>query len=143
MSNGESQLKTIASFRDLPLAELAKTKLESEGIPCFLQNKNLVAVDWLYSFAIGGVKLQTPEEYGDMAKQILDKDCSAELAAVEEEFPELEKSDLCEKCNSPNLITLDARRKAGAWSLILGIPLIFFRKRYQYADCSHIMKLER
>ena len=141
MSNRESRLKTIASFRDLPLAELAKLKLESEGIPGFLQNKNLVAVDWALSFATGGVKLQVPEEQADLAIQILDEDCSADLAGVDEEFPEPEKSDLCEKCKSPNLKTLDARRKAGAWSLLLGIPFIFLRKRHQCADCGHTMKL--
>ena len=135
-----SQLETIADFRDLPLAELAKTKLESEGIPCFLQDKNLVGIDWMYSFAIGGVKLQVPEEHAGIAKQILNEDCSAELAMVEEEFPAIEKSDLCEKCHSGNLTILDATRKAGAWSLLLGFPFIFFRKRYQCIDCGHLMK---
>lgn len=141
MSNGNSQLKTIASFRDLSLAELAKAKLESEGILCFLQNKNMVAIDWGLSFATGGVKLQTPEDSVEAAKQILDEDFSSELEVLENEFPEPEKSDLCEKCNSPNLITIDARRKVGAWSLLLGIPFIFFRKRHQCADCGHTMKL--
>ena len=143
MSDEGSRLKTIASFRDLPLAELAKTKLESEGILCFLQNKNLVAVDWGLSFATGGVKLQTPEEHAEIAKQILDEDCSADLASIEDEFPEPETSDLCEKCDSPNLISLDARRKAGAWSLLLGFPFIFLRKRRQCADCGHTMKWAR
>lgn len=140
MSHGESQLKTIANFRDLPLAELAKAKLKSESIPCFLQDKNLVGIDWMYSQAIGGIKLQVREEHMDIAKQILNEDCSADLKMVEEEFPALEKSDLCEKCSSPNLIILDATRKAGAWSLLLGFPFIFFRKRYQCTECSHIMK---
>lgn len=143
MSKGEFKLITIANFRDLPLAELAKLKLDSEDIPCFLQDKNLVGVNWMYSNAIGGVKLQVPKEYIDSAKQILNEDCSADLATVEDEFPPRDINDLCEKCKSPNLIILDARRKAGAWSLLLGIPLIFFRKRYQCTDCDHIMKRGR
>lgn len=141
MSNEESRLKTIAKFWDWPLAELAKIKLESEGIPCFLQDKNLVGLNWMWANAIGGVRLQVPTEYIDTAKQILNKDCSAELAAMEEEFSAMEKKDLCEKCNSPNLKILDATRKIGAWFLLFTIPLIFFRKRYQCADCGHIMKL--
>ena len=143
MSNLESRLKTVAKFWDLPLAELAKMKLESEGIPCFLQDKNIVGINWLYANAIGGVRLQVSEEHVETAKQILNKDCSAELAAMEEEFSKQEKRDLCEKCNSPNLQIVDSTRKIGAWFLLFTIPLIFFRKRYQCADCGHIMKLGR
>ena len=55
-------LKTVASYRDLPLAELAKAKLESEGIYCFLANKNHIAMNWLYSFALGGVKVQVKKK---------------------------------------------------------------------------------
>jgi hypothetical protein len=146
MSIENPELITIASYRDLPVAELAKAKLESEGILCFLQGKNLVGVDWLYSFAVGGVKLQVAEQEADNAKEILNEDCSEELDLVEDEFPQPEKNEICEKCHSPNLRVLDARRKAGAWSLlfwwlIMAIPLIFFGKRYQCENCQHVMKL--
>jgi hypothetical protein len=141
MSNGNSQLKTIASFRDLSLAELAKAKLESEGILCFLQNKNMVAIDWALSFATGGAKLQVPEDHVELARQILDEDNSADLIFAEDDFPTIEKSDLCEKCDSSNLKTLDARYKAGAWFLLLSIPFAIFGKRRQCDDCGHIMKI--
>lgn len=145
MLNNDSRLKTVARYYDLPLAELAKLKLESENIPCFLQDKNMVGIAWQYSFAVGGVRLKVPEELVDSAKQILNEDCSGDLELVEEEFPQQDKSDICEKCHSSNIRVLDARRKAGAWSLllwwlILAIPLIFIGKRYQCDDCHHIMK---
>jgi hypothetical protein len=139
----KSRLKTIAKFQYLPLAELAKIKLESEGILCFLQDKNMVGINWMYSNAIGGVKLQVPVEHEDIAKKILDKDCSAELDMVEEEFSTIGNSGLCKKCNSPNLTIINSTRTAGAWSLLLGIPFIFFRKRYKCTDCHHIMKMGR
>ncbi len=141
--DGDNRLRTIASFRDVPLAELARSKLESEGIPCFLKDKNLIAIDWAYSFALGGVKLQVREADAERAKAILNEDHSADLEEIEEEFPALKPGDLCEQCHSPNLKVVDASRKAGAWSLLLGFPFIFFRKRYQCVDCGHRMKMKR
>ena len=133
-------LKTVASFRDLPLAGLAKSKLDSEGIPCFLANKNLIGINWLYSFALGGIKLQVRESDVENAKKILNHDHSSELEELEDQFPELGKDDLCTKCGSSNLSVVNTTRKAGALSLLLHLPLIIFRKRYRCLDCGNIMK---
>lgn len=138
-----AQLKTIASFRDLPLAELAKAKIESEGIPCFLANAYHVGVNWLYSFALGGVKLQVYSPDVEKAKQILNEDRSDDLASIEDEFPKPDVSDYCHKCSSRNISLIRDSRKAGALSLLMGFPLVFFRKRYKCEDCGHIMKAGR
>jgi len=51
-------------FRDLPEALLAKGKLESLGIPCFLADENMVRLDWFISNLLGGVKLLVaPEDF--------------------------------------------------------------------------------
>jgi len=52
-------------------AHLMKTRLESEDIECFLQDENMVAANWLYSNAIGGVKLLVREEDAERAAKIL------------------------------------------------------------------------
>lgn len=137
------QFKTIASYRDLLLAELAKSKLESEGIYCFLENENLVGVNWLYSFAVGGVKVRVKAEDVEAALEILNKDQSSVLDEMEEDFPPPTQDEVCSKCGSSNLELLDASRKAGALSLLLAFPFIFFRKRYRCKDCGHIMKLKK
>ncbi|MCP3923770.1 MAG: DUF2007 domain-containing protein [Desulfobacterales bacterium] len=133
------QFKTIARYRDLPLAELAKSKLDSEGIYCFLANKNHVGANWLVSFALGEVKVQVKTEDAEVALKILNKDQSSELIEIEETFPALTQNDLCIKCSSSNIVLLNTTRKAGAFSLLLGLPFIFFRKRYKCIDCGHIM----
>ena len=79
-----SRLVTIAQFRDLPVAGLAKSKLESAGIICFLDNEYTVGANWLYSNALGGVKLNVPEEYAEEAKSILDEN-TAPIATEESE----------------------------------------------------------
>ncbi len=136
------QFTTIASYRDLPLAELAKSKLESEGIYCFLADKNHVGINWLYSFALGGVKVQVRTEDAEAALRHLNEDQSSALSEIEENFSPLTQDDLCIKCGSSNIILHNSSRKAGALSLLIGFPLIFFRKRYKCKDCGHVMKLK-
>ncbi len=122
------------------MAELAKSKLESEGIHCFLADKNLIGIQWLYSFALGGVKVQVKDEDFEKAINILNEDRTSALLEISEDFPAIEKNDLCVKCNSSNITVIQASRKAGALSLLLGFPFIFFRKRYKCNDCGFIMK---
>jgi hypothetical protein len=133
-------LKTVATFRDLPLAELAKSKLESEGVYCFLANKNHVAMNWLYSFALGGVKVQVKKDDFELAQKILGEDHSTLISEIENDFPPLEKNEFCNKCGSSDLEMIQFHRKAGAFSLLFGFPFVFFRKRYKCRDCGNKQK---
>lgn len=134
------EMNTIASFRDVPLAELAKAKLESRGIYCFLANKNHIEMNWLYSFALGGVKVQVRSEDTEEAIRILNEDNSDDLEYIDHDFPPVEKNDLCEKCGSANISVINFSRKAGALSLLFGLPLLLFGRRYKCQDCGHRMK---
>ncbi|MCI5145931.1 MAG: DUF2007 domain-containing protein [Candidatus Electrothrix sp. AR3] len=134
------ELETIASYWDLPLAELAKAKLESEGIYCFLLNKHHVGVNWLYSQAVGGVQVQVQAKDAEAAKKILEADESALLAEMEEEFPEAEQEDSCTRCGSTNLSYINLSRRAGALTILLQIPLILFGIRSKCRNCGHKMK---
>jgi len=40
---------TVAKFRDLPEALLAKGSLESAGMACYLIDDNMIRMDWFYS----------------------------------------------------------------------------------------------
>lgn len=133
-------LKTVATYRDLPLAELAKSKLESEGIYCFLANKNHIAVNWLSSFALGGVKVQVRKDEFEVAQKILSEDHSNSISDIETDFPPQDINDFCIKCGSPELEMIQSQRKAGAFSLLLGFPFIFFRKRYKCKNCGYKQK---
>ncbi|MCP5419426.1 MAG: DUF2007 domain-containing protein [Gammaproteobacteria bacterium] len=70
---------TIASFDFLPLAEIARGRLRAEGIDCRLADQHLVQTDWLYSLAVGGIKLQVAAEDAERAHAILNSDFSGEL----------------------------------------------------------------
>ncbi len=65
------QLATVARFTTLTEAMAARAALEAAGIPCFLQDENVVRIDWFYANFIGGLRLQVePEDEAD-AREVL------------------------------------------------------------------------
>lgn len=130
-------LVTIAQFRDLPEAGLAKSKLESAGITCFLDNEFTIGANWLYSNALGGVKLNVPEENAEEAKAMLEE--TTESIASEESEEHLEDS-ACPICGSTEIEAKNFTRKFAALTLIFSLPLLLFWKRYSCKNCGHRWK---
>ena len=64
-------LITINTYRDVIDANLDKGYLESQGIECHLKNENVVAANWLYSQAVGGIELQVEEAKAKEALEYL------------------------------------------------------------------------
>ena len=63
--NDPTRWVTVATFWQPTHAHIARLKLESEDIDCMIIDENLVATDWLYASAVGGIKLQVPEPVKD------------------------------------------------------------------------------
>lgn len=135
-----SDFVKIAEYRDLPIAELAKSKLDSENVPCYLTNKHHVGMNWLYSQALGGVALYVRHQDEKRANLILNTDESDLITGLEDHFPEPDKADICEKCGSTNLSYINRSRFFGAISLLFGMPFILFGVRYKCRECGHTMK---
>ncbi len=130
-------LVTIAQFRDLPEAGLAKSKLEAAGITCFLDNEYTVGANWLYSNALGGVKLNVPEENAEEAKAILEENTES---IASEEAEELLPDSACPACGATEIETKNYTRKFAALTLLISLPLFLFWKRYSCKSCGHRWK---
>lgn len=65
----ENSLITIATFSFADRMGLVRSKLESEGIECFVQDE-LVSQTYIVN-AVGGMKLQVKEEDAERAAQII------------------------------------------------------------------------
>ena len=81
----------IASFTTVGEAEAARSALDAAGIPCRIGDENTISIDWLYSNALGGVKLLVDEEDRDDALEVLrqtPEDAPPELAENAEELEE-------------------------------------------------------
>jgi hypothetical protein len=67
---------TIARYDSMPEAHIAMGRLHAENIDAWLADEHLVQTDWLYSIAVGGIKLQVRAGDVEQALQALDKDYS-------------------------------------------------------------------
>jgi putative signal transducing protein len=101
-------LVTLRAYRDPIDAELAKTRLEGAGIPAVVADQHLVGMNWLYSVAIGGVKLKVDESDLARARDALREDRSADLRAIPDTESEPAQSEPAEE--SPE-ITLAAEEQ--------------------------------
>ncbi len=70
---------TVATYDFWPDAEIARGRLRVEGVEAHLADQHLVQTDWLYSIAVGGIKLQVAPRDVDRACEILAHDYSGEL----------------------------------------------------------------
>jgi hypothetical protein len=114
-------LVTVRRYRDLSEAIVARSLLESAGIPVYLRDENLVRLDWQVSNFIGGIRLQV--EAGDerSAVELLDQPTSPTIQLGEgEEFDQ----PRCPSCGSTNITFEGASRGAALASLyILSLPM--------------------
>ena len=128
---------TLRSYRDLIDAELAKSQLESAGIPALILDQHLASIQWLYSNAIGGVKLKVDESDLDAALDVLQDERTADLAEIPESQSPPIDGDFCPVCGSPEVRASRVRRTAAALSLATGLPLVAWRRRWICGSCGH------
>lgn len=62
---------TIRTCSTLPEAHLMQSALAGSGIDSFLPDENTVQVDWLWTNAIGGIRLQVAEADAARANEVL------------------------------------------------------------------------
>lgn len=135
------RLVTIATFSQPAEAYVLKAKLETEGIWSFVADELTVTTYWLYSNAIGGVKLQVREQDVERALDILGiQQNSVDL--VEDEFDEEDEEPKCPNCNSLNIYyERYANRGLFASWLLLGFPLPFLKRKWRCGDCGYEWKI--
>ncbi len=61
----------LRRYRDMPTAFIEKGVLDAAGIKAFLQDDNVVRMDWLWPNAMGGIKLIVREKDAEEAEAIL------------------------------------------------------------------------
>ncbi len=79
---------TIATYDRTIDAHIALGRLTAEGIEAQLFDDNMVQMDWLYSIAVGGIKLRVARGDAKAARQVLETDYTAVLDEDDHEGPE-------------------------------------------------------
>ena len=131
---------TVAAFIDEPRAEIVRGRLLVEGIEATLRDQYLVGINWLYSRAVGGVKLEVDVAHAGEAARILANDYSDPLE-------EQKEGGLlsCAKCGANEVVSYDPLRILAAFTLfpmwplvlLLGIPFIKWEARAVCLNCRH------
>lgn len=135
---------TIATFDDLGVACIARGRLESAGVPCFLLNEHLVAMNPLYANLVHGIGLVVFERDEAVARELLTGGLSrADLAEEDKALgPDIETAlfepDLaCPRCGSTDIKEFSLRRPLLAVSFLLfGMPLKFGASAYTCRICG-------
>jgi DNA-directed RNA polymerase subunit M/transcription elongation factor TFIIS len=129
---------TVASFSQPVEAHLARTKLESEGIPCVVGDENLVRVDWFLSNAVGGVKVMVPRAEAEHARDVLRP--RPRLVVVERGEP-ADGEMICPRCHCDDVYYRRYnRRVAGVFMLLLGFLIPWRDSRWTCTRCGYEWK---
>ncbi|MEA5582548.1 hypothetical protein VB620_14510 [Nodularia harveyana UHCC-0300] len=107
---------TVATFTNSPEANLAKQRLESEGVKCLLQNESTVNAAWHLSVAVGWIQLQVAQENIDLAKSIL---------VSELDYQSVSDSEMEEDDDIPSLSWADKTADRAFITAVISLLFIF------------------
>jgi hypothetical protein len=133
------RLVTVETFAAPWEAQLARARLEAEGIDSQLADEHLARLG--LSGAIGGVRLQVREEDAEIAVQVLRREARLpELYLVTDEEALRPR---CPGCNSDSLTLERWSRLLFVGSLLLfRIPILIPRRRWKCRHCGGLWKDE-
>jgi hypothetical protein len=125
---------TVARFSLAIEAHIARAKLESEGIPAFVADEHTITAQWLYSNAMGGVRLQVPNSCANNAREILATDYTESLV-TEQGFDPV----TCPSCGSNDVKPIiNGQRMAFIVFLFLHFPFWPFSRKIKCLQCKAI-----
>ena len=115
-------LVPVNSYRDPIEAELAIVRLEQAGISATLVDQYLTSIQWLYSNAIGGVKVMVEDADLDAAREALNEMQPPGLSTLPEAIEPIGIEARCPSCGSEKFTPRGfngMRRRFHFWSTSL------------------------
>lgn len=138
-----ADLVILETYPEYFSAHIIKQRLEAEGIPAFLQDENMITMDWLYKQALGGIKLRVSSLDVDKAYEFItlwQKEGAAQTEDVtyDEDTEQLDPDNkICPHCGSKNTRKEEYQKKTGFLGiLMLGFPLMFSSNKWYCFHCG-------
>lgn len=129
-------MKTIATFSKPEEAHLFRMRLEAAGIPAFVQDEYMVQMDWLYSNAIGGVRVQIADEDVPAAREFLEADT--------EQISQNSVSPTCPACGSDDTIPDPFPHRFSLFGFFeTELPFLTFRNRLRCRSCNCVFRVDQ
>lgn len=131
------ELVTIKTYDNSIETHLMKSKLEFEGVKCFVFDENIVSFNPLLSVAFGGIKIKINKK--DLLK------ASNVIKAINEYKYLDEENELikCSNCNSVDFYSgfISLKSVKGVVSIIISIIFtvypIYYRTLYKCKSCGN------
>lgn len=134
---------TVAVFREPAHAHLARGFLESAGIPSSVEDEHTVGINWLYSDAVGGVKLCVPEPHAAEAASLLAGQAEESAEEAAEYRRVAGTGDVCPSCKSESVSPSNFATRVKALVLLGGpaaapaIPFVLWNDKWNCRNCGH------
>lgn len=117
-------------------AQIAKSQLDAAGIVARIENEHMVNMNWLYSNAVGGVRLLVLEAFAEEAYQLIHQNFSEEL---DQQFDLA--AEQCPYCGSNQLIPFtQGKRNAFIAFLLVGFPLYRYKHGMKCTQCDYFIE---
>jgi hypothetical protein len=129
---------TVATFNQAVEAHLARSKLESEGITCFVNEERFIQVNWLLASAFGSVKLKVLATEAERARNLLrPKPRLVIVADPQLDSPRDDGEMICPRCRSYDVYDNHLDRRVGTF---LGFFRRSWRQRWICKLCGYEWK---
>ena len=127
---------TVATFRDLAEATMARVTLDAEGIRCYLADAEVIRLDWTLSMALGGIKLRVRGADRERALARLHRTSTSQVLELVES-PSSDDDARCPECGATAVQWLDRGRKLSLVATLLGLPLLLRLRASRCSACGH------
>lgn len=124
----------VGRYRDLAMATVAKSMLDSAGIESFFVDDNVIRMDWFYSNAVGGIKLLVRDEDAAEARELLEGQAPEKFEV--EGIGEYEQPK-CPNCGSLDVSYEELDRKIAHTGLLISIPIPAVKRGWNCHACGH------
>lgn len=142
----EEPIVTFRTYYDPMLAHIERSRLEDNGIHCFIADENVATINPFYNNAIGGIKLKVFERDLEKCEAILGKEEPQDVQGI----PEQVNTDatICPYCSSKNVRygNATAKRYTGLgiiMSFVFGVMPMFSRKAWHCFNCGKDFKADK
>jgi hypothetical protein len=136
-----SELVVVRAFSQPHEAHLACSALRAAGLDVTTADDNIVAADWLYSNAVGGVKVLVRPADVVAAQEILDSPAVVERTNDRDLSCDPNQDDsACPRCGSHTVITIVRGIRTAVFSwLLMGVPLFPVSRQTRCQSCGFVL----
>nr|WP_067061152.1 DUF2007 domain-containing protein [Mucilaginibacter sp. L294] len=137
----QDKIITLEQYYDPMLAHIIRTRLEDNGISCFIADDNIISANPIYSNAVGGIKLKIFERDLERCREILAQEGDLHEQDHHEIDEETNTAVVCPYCGSTNVRYGAATERKSHWFVALLFVLIsafplYARKAWHCFNCQ-------